>query len=80
MPKERILVVENEPRILDIAERILTKADFEMGAAGSGEEALGIMGEQKYDLLLTDIKMPGMSGMELLRRFHIKWNLLELLC
>ena len=69
MPNERILVVDDKPLILDIAGRILTKEGFQVVSASSGYEALGIMEKLDFDLLLTDIKMPGMGGMELLRIF-----------
>lgn len=72
MPKERILIVDDEPLILDIAEKILVSGDFETITAKSGEEAVEIIGARDIDLLLTDIKMPGLSGMELLKIFKEK--------
>jgi two-component system, cell cycle sensor histidine kinase and response regulator CckA len=67
---EVILVVEDEPDVRRMAERILTKAAYTVIGTHSGEEALEICaGEgQRIDLLLTDVIMPEMLGTELVDR------------
>jgi two-component system cell cycle sensor histidine kinase/response regulator CckA len=67
----RILVVDDEDAIREVARRILTREGYEVIAASGGEEALSLLtdkGEQ-VDLLLTDVIMPRMSGKELAERF-----------
>ncbi|MDT8318227.1 MAG: response regulator [bacterium] len=69
MAGETILVVDDEKNILNLSDRILENEGFRVITAGSGEEALKLLDKESVDLLLTDIRMPGMDGMELLTRF-----------
>ncbi len=69
MAGETILVVDDEKNILALSKKILRNGGFEVKTASSGEEALTLLDSEPVDLLLTDIKMPGMSGLELLKRF-----------
>jgi len=62
-----ILVVDDEPRVLDALEAILA-AEFRVLRAGHGEEALSILQRQEVAVILTDHRMPRMTGVELLRR------------
>ncbi len=68
MRAERILVVDDDPIILSSAERILTAEGYEVFKAMDGESALKILEEVVCDLVLADLRMPGMDGMELLKR------------
>ncbi len=64
-----ILFVDDEPEVLAILRRTFTAADgYEALGASSGEEALKILAARTVDLLVTDQRMPGMSGVELLER------------
>ena len=67
---ETILVVEDEPDVRRMTERILGRAGYFVLATASGEEALGICGEEgrRVDLLLTDVVMPEMLGTDLVER------------
>lgn len=47
--------------------------------AGGGEEALQLLGQQEYDLVILDISMPGLGGLELLSRIHESWPSLPVL-
>ena len=58
----RILVVDDEPVILDLMVDLLTESSFRADTAGNGLEALGKLRNGKYDALLLDLKMPHMSG------------------
>jgi signal transduction histidine kinase len=65
---ETILVVEDEPAVLDVAARILEQNRYTVLAAGTGSQALALAAEHRFDLLLTDMVMPEISGLELARR------------
>ncbi len=62
---ETILVVDDEPALLDLAEEILSAHGYRVLTAASGEEALKILGSQPVDLLLSDVIMPRMDGYQL---------------
>jgi DNA-binding NtrC family response regulator len=62
-----ILVVDDEPANLRMLERLLKK-NFRVVGAPSGERALELLNREKFSLILTDQRMPGISGTELLRR------------
>lgn len=64
----RILVVDDEPVILDILRDILEFEGHSVEAVGDGLTALGRLAEQSFDVLLTDMKMPKLDGLELIRR------------
>jgi two-component system NtrC family response regulator/two-component system response regulator HydG len=65
---ERILVVDDDAPIRRTFHEHLTDAGYEIRTAGTAEEALEILGEFDPALVVTDIRMPGMSGLELLRQ------------
>jgi two-component system response regulator HupR/HoxA len=62
-----ILVVDDEPRVLDALEAILA-AEFRVLRAGNGDEALRVLEREDAAVIVTDYRMPGMTGVELLRR------------
>jgi CheY-like chemotaxis protein len=62
-----ILVVDDNPAMAETLADILEVNGFTIHTAGSGAEALEILREQPVDILLTDVKMPEMNGLELYR-------------
>jgi two-component system, sensor histidine kinase and response regulator len=65
MAGERILVVDDSPTQLEAARALLEARGFRVTVARSGEEALERVAGQRFDLVLSDVVMPGMSGYEL---------------
>jgi DNA-binding NtrC family response regulator len=73
MPDPIILVVDDEKNILSSLKTALSLENFEIRLAGSGELAVKRMEEDEADLVLLDVKMPGIDGIETLRRLKEKW-------
>ena len=71
---ETVLVVEDEPAVLTLLERVLSSAGYVVVTASSGEEALGVTASRagNVDLLVSDAVMPGMAGLELARRLRVE--------
>src|ERR687895_642587 len=67
MPRKSILVVDDDKPQRDILHDILTEAGYDVTSAASGEAALKFAKEREFDLALTDLKMTGMDGIELLQ-------------
>jgi CheY-like chemotaxis protein len=65
-----VLVVDDEADARELLRRLLAEYGCDVTVAGSAEEALEALAKRSYDLLLTDIGMPGQDGYELLRRMH----------
>jgi DNA-binding NtrC family response regulator len=63
----KVLVVEDDPEMLQLLSTFLVDKGFRVKAAESGQGALAILAEEPIDLILSDVRMPGMTGMELLR-------------
>jgi DNA-binding NtrC family response regulator len=63
----KVLVVEDDPDIRQILAVFLGDKGFNVKVADSGHRALELLGEEPVDLILSDVRMPGMTGMELLR-------------
>jgi putative nucleotidyltransferase with HDIG domain len=67
MFKEQILIVDDEKTILELSRRFLSGEGYSVEVASSGMEALKLMDQKPFHILLTDIRMPGMSGLELMK-------------
>jgi two-component system OmpR family response regulator len=68
--KKRILVVDDDADIVLMIRRILEKAGFEVGSATDGAEALRKIEQEKFDLILLDVMMPGIDGFEVARNIQ----------
>ena len=66
----RILYVEDDPTGREVALFNLRKAGYDVTPASDGQEALSRFSLEKFDLVITDVRMPGLSGLELVRRIH----------
>ncbi len=71
----RILVVDDEIEIVRALERSLAAHGFEVFTAGSGEEALEAISHHRPDLILLDLGLPSMSGLEVIKRVRAQSNL-----
>jgi CheY-like chemotaxis protein len=65
---KKIMVVDNEPDIVDLTRTVLEIGGYNVVLAYSGEECLKKIDEEKVDLILLDIMMPGMSGWDVFAR------------
>ena len=68
MPSLQVLVIDDEPAIRQMLSLMLVRAGYDVEAAASAEEASARLAKGEFDVALCDIKMPGMDGIELLRR------------
>jgi len=68
--RRTILVVDDEPEVLSLFKRILSAEDTQILPAGSGAEALAIARRTRLDLVILDVKLPDVSGIEVLRRLR----------
>jgi len=68
--KRRILVVDDHPKVLRFIEIDLKLHGFDVITASSGEQALELVKAKKPDIMLLDIIMPGMHGLEVLRQLR----------
>jgi DNA-binding response OmpR family regulator len=64
----RVLVVDDEPNAVELLTEFLTAKGYEVIAASNGEEALRRLQEDRPHLILLDVRMPRMDGLEVLRR------------
>jgi len=67
-----VLVVDDEGAIRYSISKTLQRVGYQVSAAASGEEALDMMTDQIFDVVLTDIRMPGLTGVELLAKIKDK--------
>jgi len=70
MSRGRVLVVDDDPRLLHIVAMYLGIEGYDVVTAESGEDGLTEMGSNRPDLVVLDIMMPGMDGIEVCRRIR----------
>lgn len=70
MPETRILVVDDEKEIADLIEIYLVSDGYKVLKANNAEEGLGILGKEEVHLVLLDIMMPGMNGLEMCKKIR----------
>ena len=69
-PRPRLLVVDDEPNIVELLSASLRYAGFEVQTASSGEQALEVARRYRPDMLVLDVMMPGIDGFGVLRRLR----------
>ncbi|MGG4342362.1 ATP-binding protein [Paenibacillus lautus] len=73
-----LLIVDDDPVNLQVLEAILPPDEYDVTMATSGKEALAMLDTKEWDLVISDIMMPQMSGYELTRRIRERYTLTEL--
>jgi DNA-binding response OmpR family regulator len=68
-----VLIVDDEPAIRRALDRALTRMGYAVQQAGSGEAAIDILSAQPVDVILLDLRMPGMSGQTLFHSIVARW-------
>lgn len=68
---KKILVVDDEELLTKTFSKILEKKGYEVFIAKRGEDACAMAEEEMFDLIITDIKMPGMDGIETIKRLKV---------
>ncbi len=68
MANERILVADDEPRIVEVCVQMLSELGYQVRGVNSGQEAIASLEAEPFDLLVVDIRMPDVDGLMVLRR------------
>ena len=69
---ERLLIVEDEDTLCESLKRVLIREGYAVDGADSAESAFALLETRAYDLIITDIILPGISGIELLTKYRKK--------
>jgi DNA-binding response OmpR family regulator len=72
MQMQRVLVVDDEPRILEVVQKYLVREGFNVATARDGESALTTFSAQNPDLIVLDLMLPKVDGLEVFRRLRAK--------
>ena len=73
MARHLILVVDDEDNLRDVLVEVLKRDGHEVDSAGDGAEGLRRAQERRYDLVVTDLRMPGLEGPELYRALRARY-------
>jgi len=69
-----VLVVDDDDSLRELLEEAVREWGYDVATARSGEEALESIGRKKFNLVICDLKMPGMDGLELLKEIKVRDN------
>jgi len=69
-----ILIVDDEESMRKVLQQAITRAGYKCSISGDGEDALEFLDKNSVDIVVTDISMPGISGIELLQLVKEKYN------
>ncbi len=70
MSAKKILVIDDEELLIKSLSRLLEKQGYEVYTVRNGSDAVAIMDEDDFDLVISDIRMPGLSGVETVRQIQ----------
>ena len=76
--KKRILCIEDEAEMIELMRLVLEREGFEVTGAMGGEQGLKVMRQEKPDLILLDLMMPGIDGWEVYRQMRADKELAEI--
>lgn len=74
MDKQHILVVDDEPNIVQLVSMYLTRENYRVSSAGDGQKALDMIDTHKPDLVVLDVMLPSLDGFEVCRRLRAEGN------
>lgn len=74
----QVLAVEDNETLAALMQRILHREAVELTLAGSGEQALELVRQRRFDLIILNIRLPGMNGLEVCRRLKLDPALKEI--
>lgn len=69
----KILLVDDEMEVLNALKRLFRAEKYDVHIASSGKQALNILSETHVDVIISDVRMPGMNGVEFLSNVYAKW-------
>jgi DNA-binding NtrC family response regulator len=75
----RVLLVDDEVEFMETLVKRMRKRGLEVQGVKSGEEALDLLAGQRPDVVVMDVKMPGMNGIEVLKQIKKRWPMLEVI-
>ncbi len=73
MTKARLLLIDDDTAVCEVISTLLGHRDYEVVSAHSGTSGLLVLEREEFDAVITDLNMPGMTGIELCRRVHAGW-------
>lgn len=79
MGKKHILVMEDDPAISTALDMILTEAGYDVDVAGTGQGALDLFNQKSFNLIIADLKLPDINGMEVIRQIKAKKPKMEVI-
>ena len=77
-PKGHILIVDDDPHAVEILTRMLTREGYECSSASGGKAALEVLAQQPTDVILLDVMMPEMDGLQVCERLRADHQLREI--
>ena len=79
MSKGRVLIIDDEDIVRVSCQRILVPEGYEVRSTNSAAEGLGLLAHEPVDVVLTDLKMPDIDGMQVLEKIKEKWPDIEVI-
>jgi len=74
-----VLVVDDEQDFVETLVKRMERRGFKVAGVGSGQEALLLLGKQHFDVVILDVMMPGIDGIETLREIKLAWPRIQVI-